>query len=574
MGITLTHAEGSSIQNSTISYADSPLLIDSTNSITISGGTINNSDFPYQAAIRISHSSPTISNVHIEGRSTSSNGVRFYNGSNGTLSDCMIENLGNGNGIIVQGGSSPTISYNNVNHNHFHGIYVTGTGSTTVLGNTLDYNGTGGSYVALYFYSGSGVVRLNTIQHTYYGIWCRYSSSITAGGVGQVGGNTITNNSARGILATDYSSILFGLGDQHNDYWGVCNNIYDNTLTDACAVRNSNITARYNWWGVYPLNSSKFYVDGTSSIDNAYPEQTSNGCPLGGGGFAASPQTPTLNSSSIANNTDISSVDPQSVISQALYAKFGNDFSQAKSLCRSLLADTKISSSFRMQALSILFNIFQTSGDSTIVDDFKQFISTKSDQSAAAGLLLSTIYAGLHKTADAETVANNIIAANPNSDIEKRALITLASLSSYDPTYEDKSKAALSQLVSKYGSSVDAGILAAFGVSVNNSMSKQANELNTQTNEAITDSLTFSLGNYPNPFNPTTIIHYVLPKAGFVTLKIYDMLGREVKTLVNENKDKGVYDVTFNASDLASGVYIYRLQSGNFVSSKKLLLMK
>ncbi|PJB00437.1 MAG: hypothetical protein CO128_00590, partial [Ignavibacteriales bacterium CG_4_9_14_3_um_filter_30_11] len=61
--------------------------------------------------------------------------------------------------------------------------------------------------------------------------------------------------------------------------------------------------------------------------------------------------------------------------------------------------------------------------------------------------------------------------------------------------------------------------------------------------------------NYPNPFNPSTVIKYQLPEQGFVTLKIYDILGREVKTLVNEFKSKGRYSINFNAGNLASGVY-------------------
>jgi hypothetical protein len=80
--------------------------------------------------------------------------------------------------------------------------------------------------------------------------------------------------------------------------------------------------------------------------------------------------------------------------------------------------------------------------------------------------------------------------------------------------------------------------------------------------------------NYPNPFNPTTTITYQLPKNGMVTLKIYDAIGTEVTTLVDEFKSSGRYNVTFNASGLASGVYFCRLQVNDFTSSKKLILMK
>jgi hypothetical protein len=80
--------------------------------------------------------------------------------------------------------------------------------------------------------------------------------------------------------------------------------------------------------------------------------------------------------------------------------------------------------------------------------------------------------------------------------------------------------------------------------------------------------------NYPNPFNPVTKINYALPKQGFVTLKIYDITGREVKVLVNEFKQAGYYTIDFNGSNFASGVYFYRIQSGSFISVKKMVLVK
>lgn len=93
-------------------------------------------------------------------------------------------------------------------------------------------------------------------------------------------------------------------------------------------------------------------------------------------------------------------------------------------------------------------------------------------------------------------------------------------------------------------------------------------------NNNIQMPLYFSLGCYPNPFNPSTVIYYELPINSLVTLKIYDELGRLVKTLVNQYQSSGKYDVNFNASNLASGIYFYRLQGGSFVATKKMLLLK
>ena len=80
--------------------------------------------------------------------------------------------------------------------------------------------------------------------------------------------------------------------------------------------------------------------------------------------------------------------------------------------------------------------------------------------------------------------------------------------------------------------------------------------------------------NHPNPFNPTTTITYQVPKVTHVKLTIYDILGKEVKVLVNETKEMGRFSISFDASQLASGTYIYRIESGKFVETKKMVLLK
>ena len=126
----------------------------------------------------------------------------------------------------------------------------------------------------------------------------------------------------------------------------------------------------------------------------------------------------------------------------------------------------------------------------------------------------------------------------------------------------------------------------AFAVAAGNSL----NDLRTAINSARTkysqlitgvingkNTIPFSYNlsqNYPNPFNPSTVINYQIAKAGNVTLKIYDVLGREVSSLVNEEKPAGSYSYSFNASTLSSGVYFYQIRSGSYISTKKMLLLK
>lgn len=102
----------------------------------------------------------------------------------------------------------------------------------------------------------------------------------------------------------------------------------------------------------------------------------------------------------------------------------------------------------------------------------------------------------------------------------------------------------------------------------------------TQASDAIHDHFVLEQ-NYPNPFNPVTTIHFTISsqervgvRSQYVVLKVYDVLGREVATLVNEELKPGAYEATFAARDHASGVYFCRLQAGGFVQTKKLVLQK
>jgi hypothetical protein len=80
--------------------------------------------------------------------------------------------------------------------------------------------------------------------------------------------------------------------------------------------------------------------------------------------------------------------------------------------------------------------------------------------------------------------------------------------------------------------------------------------------------------NYPNPFNPATKIQYSIPEASFVQLKVYDIIGNEVSTLVSEEQSAGSYRVDFDGQGLSSGIYFYKIQTGNYAETKKMNLLK
>ena len=80
--------------------------------------------------------------------------------------------------------------------------------------------------------------------------------------------------------------------------------------------------------------------------------------------------------------------------------------------------------------------------------------------------------------------------------------------------------------------------------------------------------------NYPNPFNPSTTIKYSIPKQSNVKIKVFDILGREVITLLNDNKIAGNYSLTFDGSDLSTGIYFYQIRTGNFTQTKKMIILR
>ena len=195
-------------------------------------------------------------------------------------------------------------------------------------------------------------------------------------------------------------------------------------------------------------------------------------------------------------------------------------------------------------------------------------------------LLLSYLYLKKGDAASAKNVDENIISGNPNTSLAVNAMNNEIYIDLYN-------KYNLTGAVNIYNN-----IIKTPQLSTSLDITNIQNEINSYARQhgqtlsklpGISDgNLTKDVSpqqyklfnNYPNPFNPTTIIKYQVPKDGLVTLKIYDELGREVKTLVNQYLSKGSYSINFNASSLASGVYFYQLRAGSFVAAKKLLLLK
>ena len=566
-GITL-NADNSSLTNCTISSASSPLSINNVNTATISGGAINNSTFSSSQAILVSNSTPIITGLTISGQSGSTNGVRYTNGRGGTISQSTIQNCGLGNGIVIQGNSSPTINGCTISSNYYYGIIVSSNGSATptIQGNSISSNGTG-TYPGLVFLSQStGLVIGNTISGSYGGIGCYGGSYPSSGRSGQKGSNTITSNSY-GIICGDAGSIVeFGSYDGKY-YYGTCNSIYGNTYYDAYATGGGGITAEYDWWGQYPPNSSKFYVGSGSSIDYNNALTSLSNCPIGG----SIAQKATKPAASVSSVGLLPSGAPDTLFQIGDNAFMNKDYGTAASAYRSILKGNATVAE-KHRALVRLCNTFMQSGNTTIISDLKIYSANGGELGEAAEELLANAYAATKQTSNAQSLANDLIAKYPGTDIEKRALILLTSLRAFDPSADAVSSAALNQLKTRFGSSLDAGLIAALTAASDVPSRNMNGKIGVDAISNATGK--FEIENYPNPFNPSTMIRYALPVGSHVTIKIYDALGREVSTLVNEDESAGYHKVVFDASRLASGVYFYRITAGSYTSVKKLMLVK
>ena len=407
-GITFAGSSTGNLQDCTISYASSPVIIDTAN-VTINGCTINNSSFyggnsNTAAAIQVWDSNPTIENTAIDGESDSWNGVRFGGGSTGTMTGCTVQNLGAGNGIVIQGGSSPSILSSRITGNYYYGIIANtdGTGDPVIESEYIDSNGiVGGSkhYQGIYFLNSSGHVNLDTVSNSNFGIYCYDYCTASSG---QAGENIIIDNNY-GIGAFDYSSPVFGhgIGNPPVTYDGTCNQIYNNATDNLYAVNNSFIEAEYNWWGAYPP-SGGFYADGTSSLDYTNALTSPGACPTSG--------SPTVATNTAMTNTAATPVQIGLWYENAGYWK------KAAAEYEGILKDTS-SMSEKRYALERLYHVFQASKDTTMIGVFQTLADSASPISSMAQEILASAYIGAGRFSDAENLANELIAQHPGTEI-------------------------------------------------------------------------------------------------------------------------------------------------------------
>lgn len=251
-------------------------------------------------------------------------------------------------------------------------------------------------------------------------------------------------------------------------------------------------------------------------------------------------------------------------------ARRQNDTAMAKDYYRKAFASG--STALREKALGELYLLLRDFKDPEIDLEMEARAKFALDLNDLANDLLISSYVAKGRFDDAIKLAASVQSRSSGKGPEKMALIQVASLKQFDPKYRQVSLDAISQLKRKFASSVDAALLVALG---DNAVGiPKGGNGNAQSAVSVDSVNGPTLSSYPNPFNPSTQIQFTVKQASVVSLKVYDMLGREVAILVNETKNVGTYSVNWNASQLASGIYFVRFESAGKVAIQKLMYLK
>jgi parallel beta-helix repeat protein len=460
----------------------------------------------------------------------------------GEVSNCNIHD--NSSCGIYLPMSSAQISNNQIRNNGYYGIYAQNETNSSVSGNIITGNSSAGIYYDLY--STLGVSSGNA-------------------------SNAIRNN-GRGASFNNNSEAFFG-------YSGVggSNSICGNSGYEAYATTNSNAILQSNWWGSNPPSASEFYADGTSYIDRSSPLGSDPNPSM----YKESASTVTeIAQATILTNTktlgsdDNSFSDPE--IMSALQLLLDGKYQEAiKSFDKKFANETSIvKKQFILARISECYSKSKSEG---FVDHLNKDIRPAlSKSNELYGVTLELEYLNLLRNGkfDEALVIMNSIKNNyhDSKELYKRTLYNIGFV--YAKCLNDINKAgeAIKELETDYPGDelVVNGKLLFLGEDTSN-MIKQNKGVATGDSTPVDFMLA---DNYPNPFNPSTNISFSVPQRSNVKLVVYDVLGKEVATLANSVYETGKYNVQFNGSSLASGMYFYTLTTAQGTISKKMLLVK
>ena len=458
-------------------------------------------------------------------------------------------------GIYLANYSSPKIGTNELIHNKQNGIYASA-GSVPDLRLYLGSSPNPNCPPTFYALSGCNDVKEN-------GGYSQYPFAVGDDG------SEIFLGSSFILMDEGYNRVVDDREEEPP--------LYHTLLLMNGAGVQKRILARYNWWGLTEISPARF-----GNLTVTYePTAIGDGCPIPQILSPCSLIVPIVYDTEGAvveadtlyplfDADEISDADGEKAIADGYFLQ--GDYENAELIYNGIIEDypDSIQAYYSSQQLFAIKKI-QNSGYNdyeTLQNFYNNYISNVSDTLLEKMIenLNTLCYIGKEEYETAIGRFEDIINQNQGQEEAIYAeidLLVTAMLASND------SSGALGKLSKKYALSSNGGYEAA--------MDKLLGKLGlpgAEDEEEILPTEYTLYQNYPNPFNPTTTIKYDLPNTSDVSLIIYDILGRKVKELVNTKQQAGRYEIQFNASSLASGVYIYQLIADKYINSKKMILLK
>jgi photosystem II stability/assembly factor-like uncharacterized protein len=442
-----------------------------------------------------------------------------------------------------------------------NGVVLIGTSDVLFKDNIISAYSFEELATGMHFSSSSPKVLRTTIQGFGRGIQCLNGSSPVFED-GALGGNNRIRNNGTGVRCKDYSNANLGIkgtGDV-----GGQNSIYGNTSYDVQLLNNCQVKGEYNWWGEAPPLTTHFNIDGSSALDYM-PFLGEDPNPTNGilgkpppGGPGSFPTT-----------------IPRDLL-DALTLRAQGRFSDAMVLLDRVVLSSVIDDWIKEWALSEMLAASQGIRNSTLSSYLLETKNSFPSISRVADFLLPHAYQDEGLWEEALEMFEWNMNTYPESELERDALYGLFLNSLYTTPDTAGARMWFAELELKYPESDEtyiAGIqlqnITATGLARIESSSSEQKSGDSQVPSAFRLSQ-----NYPNPFNPTTTIKYNMPVDAHVSLKVYDILGRPVISLVEGSQEAGYHQVSLDASRLASGVYFYRLTAGGFSDVRRLIVVK
>jgi len=460
--------------------------------------------------------------------------IRIYSNNFMEIDGNTIQNLtGAASGISLINADNVYIYDNRIENTTNYGIYAYNSDGKIFDNFIKNFTNSGiyassYSHVVLSAISGSNYVGENSVIGGKYGLQIGYQAYLNAGNSSSFASqNRIANQSGSG-WAHIYST-----------------SAYSNT-------------AKYNYFKHYNSSSTSPVTNGSLSV---YPWLYT--APNPGAGFK------------VVATEETKQTEEELLLEEAMMYKYQNNYTESEKILSRLITESTEGRIIQQSLMEYAW-VAQLSNDESF---FKKLEGLESGFSSSINeIAAKSALAKLHYSKRAYDKAlkqlDKIIEKNPDTEEEQAALI-FASCVATDAGYSGRALEYYGLVINdRFKTSTQSGELLELNHYMQNSMANHEgeNEFDEGTDLELPKSI--FLSNYPNPFNPTTTINYALPEQAGVTLKLYDLLGREVALLVNEVKDAGEYSVNFDASRLSSGVYIYQLKVGNSILSKKMTLIK